>query len=128
MRSNGSWHWAWAGFVVKSLEALILGAYPAQARKLATFFAHNSPHSVTVYEALRWEWTAIRLLRFGTLAQRQAFRGQATRAGAAPLPWPWPRPTSPQRFLTTSRDRTAKKFRNEKVIVRSLLYWRECRG
>ncbi|WP_052887966.1 hypothetical protein [Thermogemmatispora carboxidivorans] len=81
MRSDGSWHWARAGFVVKSLEALILSSYLSQARELATFFAHNSPHSFTVYEALRWEWTAIRLRLFGTLAQRRAFPGQATRAG-----------------------------------------------
>nr|BBH93072.1 hypothetical protein KTA_12710 [Thermogemmatispora argillosa] len=80
MLNDGTWHWARGGFVVKSLEALILGGYLAQARELADYFSHH-PETFTAYEALRWEWAAIRTRLYGSLAERRAFRRQACRRG-----------------------------------------------
>ncbi|WP_052890257.1 hypothetical protein [Thermogemmatispora carboxidivorans] len=76
MLNDGTWHWARGGFVVKSLEALILNGYLEQARELADYFARH-PQTFTTYEALRWEWAAIRTRLYGSLAERRAFRCQA---------------------------------------------------
>ncbi len=80
MLSDGTWHWARAGFVVKSLEALILGGYLDQAHELAGYFAQH-PRAFTAYEALRWEWAAIRTRLYGSLAERRAFRRRACQHG-----------------------------------------------
>ncbi|MBX5455521.1 MAG: hypothetical protein IRZ31_01365 [Thermogemmatispora sp.] len=77
---DGSWHWARGGFIVKSLEALILTTYLAQARELFRAFEREVA-SFQLYEALRWEWNAIRLRLLAPPEERRTFRRLACARG-----------------------------------------------
>lgn len=80
MLLDGSWHWARGGFIVKSLESLILTTYLAQARELFQAFA-GEVASFQLYEALRWGWHAIRLRLLAPPEERRAFRRLACSRG-----------------------------------------------
>ncbi|MBX5459050.1 MAG: hypothetical protein IRZ31_19320 [Thermogemmatispora sp.] len=81
MLTDGTWHWARGGFIVKSLETLILSQHRREADQLAQEFLPIENKTFHAYRALEWEWEAIKTKLYASPEQQRAFRRRACQAG-----------------------------------------------
>jgi hypothetical protein len=81
MLPDGTWHWARGGFIVKSLETLILSQNLREADQLTQEFLPIEERAFSAYPALQWEWQAIKVKLYGTPDEQRTFRRRACQAG-----------------------------------------------
>jgi hypothetical protein len=81
MLTDGTWHWARGGFIVKSLETLILSQHLREADRLAQEFLPIENQTFHAYRALEWEWEAIKIKLYGSPEEQRSFRRRACQAG-----------------------------------------------